>query len=134
MPTAKNKRELEKMLMDSLETTMKKVASKSLKELKSTTNDFYHIGKKPKLYQRTDQLKNTPQVSPLTRNETSISFDAELDASGQYSTGSNPTMYQVLQWAEHGEAGITGGPLKWNQAKEKIRKTFREEMQKKYEK
>lgn len=134
MPTAKNKRELEKMLMDSLETTMKKVASKSLKELKSTTNDFYHTGTKPKLYQRTDQLKNTPQVSPLTRNETSISFDAGLDTSGQYLTGSNPSMYQVLQWAEHGEAGITGGPLRWDQAKEKIKKTFREEMQKKYEK
>lgn len=133
MPTAKNKRELEKMLMDSLETTMKKVASKSLKELKSTTNDFYHTGKKPKLYQRTDKLKNTPQVSPLTRNENSILFDAGLDTSGQYLTGSNPSMYQVLQWAEHGEAGITGGPLKWDQAKERIKKTFREEMQRKYD-
>lgn len=134
MPTAENKRELEKMLMDSLEATMKKVAFKSLKELKTTTNEFYHTGTKPKLYQRTDQLKNTPQVSPITRNKTSISFDAGLDSSGQYTTGSNPTMYQVLQWAEHGEAGIAGGPLKWDQAKEKIKKTFREEMQKKYEK
>lgn len=134
MPTAKNKRELEKMLMDSLETTMKKVASKSLKELKSTTNEFYHTGAKPKLYQRTDKLKNTPQVSPITCNKTVISFEAGLDTSGQYTTGSNPSMYQVIQWAEHGEAGITGGPLKWDKAKDNIKKLFREEMKKKYEK
>ncbi len=119
MPTASNMSGLKKMLMDRLETAMKEVAEKSLAEMEATTKGFYSGS--PKKYERTGALAETPRVSDAKRSGDSISVEAKLDTSGGYTTGSNPDMGTVLNWALTKEAGLVGGPLEWENAKQDMK-------------
>ena len=106
------------MLMDRLETAMEEVADKSLDEMQKTTNAFYSGD--PKKYERTGALRDTPRVSDVQRGGDSVSVEARLDTSGSYSTGSNPSMGTVLNWALTKDAGLVGGPLEWDNAKQNM--------------
>lgn len=118
MPTASNLAALKKMLMDRLETAMEEVADKSLDEMQKTTDAFYSGD--PKKYERTGALRDTPRVSDVQRGGDSVSVEARLDTSGSYSTGSNPSMGTVLNWALTKDAGLVGGPLEWDNAKQNM--------------
>lgn len=120
MPTASNMSELKKMLMDRLETAMEEVAEKALAEMEATAKGFYSGS--PKKYKRTGALAETPRVSDIMRGGDSVSVEAKLDTSGGYTTGSNPSMGTVLNWALTKEAGLVGGPLEWDNAKQNMKK------------
>lgn len=128
MPTARNKQQMREMILRRMAKTMQDVADKSMHELKKTTEQYY-TGAEPSQYKRTNALRNTPIASDILQDANSVSCEVGLSTSHDYTSGSNPNMETVLNWAINKEAGLVGGPLKWEEAKDNIKKkledTFR---------
>lgn len=104
---AKNMKELEAMLMKEISKAMNVVSEKTLAEMYGETYKFYTKGK-PKAYERTGALGDTPRTTSLTVAGHLISFDAYLDLEHQYTTGKNPPILDVLRLAN---SGITKGSV-----------------------
>lgn len=123
MPTASNMAQLEAMLKQQLKKAMQVVSVKAEKDLDEATDYFYNGGQ-PQKYVRTGKLGSTPRTTALSESGNSVSFEAYLDQSGSYTTGSKPSMGTVLEWANTGSAGIVGSPLFWEYGIDKIEKDF----------
>lgn len=105
MPTAKNMKQLNQMLMKNLQKALDEANRKILEDMCEETEDFY-TGGTPVKYQRTGALGDTPRTTAVsaktTSNGGSASFDAYLDTSEQYTTGKRPSMKTVLTLANKG--------------------------------
>lgn len=99
--TANNMSQLNTMLMRELRKAMNVTAERTLADMYDETAKFYTKGK-PKLYQRTGALGDTPRTTPIKSADNSVSFEAYLDLSHKYTTGSYPSMEQVLKLANNG--------------------------------
>lgn len=121
---AKNMRELENMLMKQLKKAMNVASQKMLADMYTETAAFYTKGN-PKYYMRTGALGDTPRTTALSVNGKQVSFEAYLDQTHSYSTGTF-TMGQVLEHAEstHFRAGIKGKPKFWMNSEKRMEKTF----------
>lgn len=128
---AKNMKELEQMLLKEMRKAMNIASEKMLADMYEETGDFY-TKKKPKIYERTGALGDTPRTTTPTVVENSISFEAYLDKSHKYTTGKNPTMKDVLNLANYGIKSSSVGNLRpalgkkgfWEESKKKIEKTL----------
>lgn len=128
---ARNMSELNAMLMKEINKAMRVVSEKDLADMYGETGKFYTKGR-PKMYQRTGALGDTPKTTANTVSGNTVSFDAYLDTSGGYSTGDKPSMTQVLDLANYGKPWITKGG---NPAKPTLgKKGFWEASEKKMEK
>lgn len=137
--TATNMRQLEQMLLKEMRKAMTVASDKMLADMYDETEKFYTKGK-PKEYQRTGALGDTPRTTALTTFGNEVSFDAYLDTSYNYTTGSNPSMTEVLDLANYGIPFITknGYPAKstlgkkgfWERAETKMQKTLDRTMKK----
>ena len=100
---ATNMKELNAMLLQEVNTAMQEVANQALEDMREQTSEFYDYAK-PKMYERTEVLKNSPRTSIVNVQPSifggRVSFDAYLNQEHRYSTGKNPTMHQVLLVAE----------------------------------
>lgn len=119
---ANNMSELNTMLMNHLNMAMTSARGQMLDDMKKETSAFYTMGS-PKMYKRTGTLGNTPRVSPLSVGANQVSFDAYLDQSHGYSTGTF-SMNEVLTNAEAHTAGILGKPHFWENSEKRMKKTF----------
>lgn len=131
MPTARNMQELQKMLMDELNKSMREVATKTKEDMKKQV-EWYYEGTTPKQYVRTYHLKNTPSVTRVMTHGKECSFDAYLDSEYTYTTGKKPTMMDVLKltndfqqnssvgWLRRG----IGNPGYWERAKNAMSNSF----------
>lgn len=61
----------------------------------------YYTGS-PKIYHRTYQMLTTPRADPVTSGAESVNTRLYLFEGGGYSTGSNPSMLDVLKLANYG--------------------------------
>lgn len=137
--TANNMRELEQMLLKEAQKAMVIASDKISEDMYDETGKFYTKGK-PKMYQRTGALGDTPRTTVISTLGNEISFDAYLDTSHNYTSGSKPTMTQVLDLANYGTPFTTknGYPAKptlgkkgfWERAEKKMQKTLDRTMKK----
>lgn len=129
--------ELNAMLMKEIKKSMNVASEKMLADMYEETYKFYTKGK-PKSYQRTGALGDTPRTTAQTVAPNTVSFDAYLDTSHQYTTGKNPNMLDVLNLANSGITQSSVGYLKptlgkkgfWEASVKKIDKTFVRTMRK----
>ena len=134
---AKNMNELEQMLLKEMRKAMNVVSEGILADMYDETYGFYTQGN-PKMYQRTGALGDTPKTTAVSSFGNTISFEAYLDTSGSYTTGDNPSMEQVLNLANYGNAWITSGgnPARptlgkkgfWERAEKKMQNTLNKTM------
>lgn len=130
---ANNMRELEQMLLKEMRKAMVVTSDKVLADMYDETEKFYTKGK-PKMYKRTGALGDTPKTTALSAVGNEVSFDAYLDTSGGYTSGSKPSMTQVLNLANYGTPFTTknGYPSKptlgqkgfWERAEKKMQDTL----------
>lgn len=128
---AKNMRELEQMLIEEMALTMLTTSKDVLKDMQSETSGYYD-GSTPKVYVRTHALDNTPRTSPIRREGKTLTFDAYLDDTHDYTSGKQPTMLDVLNLANDGITNSSVGYLRstigqhhfWERALVKMEKTF----------
>ena len=91
---ANNMSQLNAMLMKELRKAMNVASEKMLADMYGETGKFYTKGK-PKSYERTGALGDTPRTTALTSAGNSVSFEAYLELNHQYTTGTYPNMEQV---------------------------------------
>ena len=134
---ASNMNNLERMLRNEARKAMDVVSAKALGDMYEETGDYYSQGK-PKMYQRTGALGNTPKVTKTTSSGDEVSFDAYLDQNYVYPTGDNPSMGQVLDLANYGIPWTTQGGATarstlgkkgfWERSEKKMEKTLDDTM------
>ena len=88
--------------------------------MKKEMADFYTEGN-PVMYERTGALGETSRVSGIKSDGTSAGFDAYLDQSHSYTTGTW-SMAKVQENAENGTGGILGKSGFWARIKAEIPK------------
>ena len=123
------------MLMQELRKAMNVTSEKALADMYDETGKFY-TGGKPKVYQRTGALGDTPRTTALSVGGQSASFDAYLDQTHGYTTGKHPSMHDVLELANSGKTSSSVGNLKptvgksgfWERSEKKMKKTFERTM------
>lgn len=128
---ANNLNQLNTILMRELVKAMNVTSDKVLADMYGETGKFYTKGK-PKMYQRTGALGDTPKTTALTVGGNTVSFEAYLDESTEYTTGKNPSMHDVLELANYGNTNSSVGYLRptlgkkgfWEQSEKKMEKTF----------
>ena len=137
MPSARNMKELENMLKKEMRKAMTVTASKVEADMYEETAGFYTAKKKPKMYERTGALGDTPKTTAIKSSGNTMSFEAYLDDNHQYSTGSKPMMSDVLYVAnDHALAGQynlnppVGRQGFWNRAEKKMEATYKRAMRK----
>ena len=134
MPTANNMAELRAMLLKEMSSAMKEASETALADMQEAT-DYFYAGGTPKKYTRTGALGDTPTVTDVRRSGSdAVAFDAYLNEQSSYTSGSRPTMGQVLLLADHGIPFTTkngesrptvGNKGFWNKAKIEIKKSLR---------
>lgn len=134
---ANNMAELEKMLLKEMKKAMQVSAQKSLADMYEETGDFY-TGGDPDIYERTGALGDTPRTTEVSTSGNEVSYKAYLEKTGGYTTGDNPSMEQVLNLANYGDAWTTSSGKKarpvvgksgfWERAERKIEKDLNDTM------
>lgn len=109
-------------------------ATKMEADMYEETGDFY-TGLKPKKYVRTGALGDTPRTTAITVIGNTLTFNAYLDQSHQYTTGKNPSMGAVLSVANDHSLSSTyvlrppvGKQGFWERAEQKMELTFNKTM------
>lgn len=105
-------------------------------DMEMAIETVFYEGGSPKVYERTGQLGNTPQISPLSQRGLTITFDAKLNNSGSYTSGKNPSMQDILALTNYGTtnssvgrlAPAVGGKRYWEKAEEQIEKSLNDNM------
>ena len=129
--SARNMAELERDILNEIKKAMQVTSSGALADMYEETGDFYSQGE-PVVYQRTGAIGDTPRTTALSKGGNSVSFEAYLDTSHTYTTGSNPNMQQVLELANY---GIPFTTKNGKQARPTVgKKGFWERIEKKIEK
>lgn len=127
MRVVNNDSELERMMMDDIAAAMDLAEKKALATMHKAISDFY-AGGYPLVYDRTYQLARTPQITGQKRTQTKVSFTAQLNDKGGYTTGKHPSMAQVLDLTNNGSAlGLrpaVGAPGYWDWAEVQIGNDF----------
>ena len=127
MRVVNNDAELEAAIMKDISAAMDLAEKKALATMHKAISDFY-AGGYPSVYQRTYQLSNTPEITDRKRTKFTASFLAQLNDHGSYTTGSRPSMAQVLQLTNEGSApGLrpaVGAPSYWDWAEVQIGQDF----------
>ena len=134
---ATNMSQLNTMLIQELRKAMNIVSDKSLADMYEETGKFY-TGGEPKIYERTGALGDTPRTTSLSTTAGSmggvVSFEAYLDTNHGYTSGSNPSMQEVLELANDGipfttRNGLPARPTVgkgqfWQRSEKKMEKTL----------
>ena len=131
---ATNMKQLENMLKKQARKALTVASEKIEADMYEETGDFYTKGK-PKMYERTGALGDTPRTTAISTNGNILTFNAYLDQSHQYTTGKSPSMAAVLDVAnDHSLASayVLNPPLGrqhfWDRSEKKIEKTFNKTM------
>ena len=127
MPTATNMAQLEAMIRKEMVAGLQMASIEANEIMNDAIKDFY-AGGEPVMYQRTHQLDQTPETTEISQTGNSAFFDAYLNDSGGYYTGSQPSMSAVLQLTNNGSApGLrpaVGSTGYWNRAEQKFQKAL----------
>lgn len=131
---ATNMKQLEAILAKHAKKAMSVAAAKVEADMYEETGDFYTQGN-PKRYKRTGALGDTPRTTTVSVSGNTLTFNAYLDQSHQYTTGKAPSMGAVLAVAnDHSLAPtyVLNPPLGkqhfWERAEKKMEQTFNNTM------
>lgn len=80
----------------------------------------YYNGTVPDVYIRTGTLMESPDVSPVSKAGNSVEFEAKMDDSISYSTGTYNGS-QVITATNEGTSGTIGNHGYWERAKEEMK-------------
>lgn len=130
--SAKNMNQLNTMLLKEMRKAMEISSQKTLSDMYEETEGFYSQGK-PKMYERTGALGDTPRTTSLNISGNNISFKAYLDDKHRYTTGTKPYMSEVLEAANKGTAVEGENPMLgksgfWERAEKKMERSLDETM------
>lgn len=123
MPTANSVQQLETMLRSHLRNAMSIAASKAEADMFGRTGEFYTQGS-PVRYERTGNLGSSPKTTAVMSAGNDISFEAYLDDSWEYTTGTFSTN-EAFAAAENHTEGVLGKPHFWKNAKKDIEKSVK---------
>lgn len=135
MATAKNMKQLDKLLQNQLRRAMSKASKQALSDMRDETTEFY-TNTSPKKYKRTGQLGQTPRVDSVeyinNDHVQEMSFKAYLDTNFTYTTGTRPSMATVLDIAnrgltaakQHKMRNVVGNIGVWDHAIPNIKKSY----------
>ena len=144
-------KELRRMLTKETRKAMGIISEKALADMMEETYDFYVPApgvkpENPKRYDRTGALGDTPITTAVTASDSEIYFDAYLNLSHNYTTGSKPSMLDVLNLANDAEVESSVGFLRrthgekvhgkghfWERAEVKMEKSLKDVMKKFFE-
>lgn len=135
---AKNMNQLKNMLKKEMRKGMMVTADKALADMYEETAGFY-TGGEPKMYKRTGTLGDSPNVTAITEIDTGdsvqMSMKAYLDTSGNYTSGSKPSLVDVFTVANSGVGTSKLRPTVgrqgfWDRAEEKVEQDFKNTMKK----
>lgn len=131
---ATNMKQLENMLKKHTRKALTVASSRIEADMYDATGWFYTKGK-PKKYKRTGALGDTPRITAISVKGDTLTFNAYLDQTHQYTTGKWPTMASVLDVANDHSLASTynlnpplGRQHFWERAEKNIEKTFNKTM------
>lgn len=132
MPAARSIEELQDMIMAEINSAMQETNEKAMEAMQKNLNKFY-ASPKPKRYIRTEALKRTPRVLPVSSVGTTSSFKFYLDKNHTYSTGNllRP-MAALLSAAEQHKYNIIGKGSFWGHSIEETKTAFYSAMGKRF--
>lgn len=110
--------EIKKDLKRKLSKTIDEVADESEQIMDEELKGFYSGGK-PSVYKRTGTLGTAPQITDKYCTGNSAGVTASLNQNISYDTGTFSGA-QVIDAAEHGEAGIVGRGGFWERSDTRI--------------
>lgn len=101
MRVARNDKQLRDLILKDMKAAMTAVKQSALADMQEAT-DYFYIGREPKSYRRTYALGDTPSVSNIKVDAGGLMFCAYLDDGTHYTSGSRPSMGEVLRLADQG--------------------------------
>lgn len=129
MPIIRNRAEMERAMKKKITRAMQEFRLKASDDMKEEMAEYYMSGT-PKVYERTYEMDNSPEVLPVIDEGDEITTIARLNTDFKYNTGKEPTMEDVLNLANYGTNQSSVGYLRDTVGKE----GFWEEMQDRMEK
>ena len=117
---ATNMKQLEQMLRTKLKVAMQSASDNINSDITQNLSSFYTQGT-PEFYKRTGNLGNSAERTPLSCSGNTISFEAGLNTTHGYTTGTF-SKTEVLEAAENHEAGILGKPGFWEKSENNMQK------------
>lgn len=129
MPIIRNRAEMERAMKKKITRAMQEFRLKASDDMKEEMTEYYMSGT-PKVYERTYEMDNSPEVLPVIDEGDEITTIARLNTDFKYNTGKEPTMEDVLNLANYGTNQSSVGYLRDTVGKE----GFWEEMQDRMEK
>ena len=130
---ATNIEQLRQQILAAMRDAVSEAQEDIQKDMEDELKSFYSHGK-PSRYTRTGALGETARTTDISVSGNSVSFTAYLDQSGSYTSGSNPSMGDVLRLANYGKAfttknGYTARPTLgkggfWERAEERFQNSL----------
>lgn len=117
---ATNLAQLEAMLRERLGTAMRVASDNIHSDIQKNLAAFYSVPQ-GKVYKRTGNLRSSAERTPITRTGNMFSFEARLNTTRQYTTGTF-SKSKVLNAAENHTSGILGKPKFWARSEAKMQK------------
>ena len=110
--------QLEQLLRAEMTSAMQMASDNIHSDIQKNLASFYSVppGKR---YVRTGNLRNSAERTPVTTAGTTCSFEAKLNTTHGYTTGTF-SKTEVLNAAENHEAGILGSPGFWRKSEERM--------------
>ena len=110
--------QLEQLLRAEMTSAMQMASDNIHSDIQKNLASFYSVppGKR---YVRTGNLRNSAERTPVTTAGNICSFEAKLNTTHGYTTGTF-SKTEVLNAAENHEAGILGSPGFWRKSEERM--------------
>ena len=110
--------QLEQLLRAEMTSAMQMASDNIHSDIQKNLASFYSVppGKR---YVRTGNLRNSAERTPVTTAGNTCSFEAKLNTTRGYTTGTF-SKTEVLNAAENHEAGILGSPGFWRKSEERM--------------
>lgn len=112
--------QLEQMLRAKMRTAMQLASDNIDSNIKENLSSFYSSGN-PRMYRRTGNLRDSAERTPLSDSGNTISFEAKLNTTHGYTTGTF-SKTEVLNAAENHTAGVLGQPGFWARSESQMQK------------
>lgn len=119
-----------RQIQNEMRDAVSEAESKTLETAISELNVSY-AGGEPKVYERTDQMRNSPKSTGVTGGGDSVSATVYLDEGYEYTTGTYST-HKVFWEAETGGSGIVMTPGFWQRTETKARNYARSAFAKRF--
>lgn len=117
---ATNLAQLEQMLRERMKSAMQVASDNIHSDIEKNLAAFYSVPP-GKMYKRTGNLRSSAERTPVTSAGNSFSFEAKLNTTHGYTTGTF-SKSEVLDAAENHTHGVRGRPGFWKKSEGQMQK------------